>query len=151
MWIKCNYDESFVNNGLSSKAGWVLRDNNGVYLGVGQATGTTTMNALESELHALIIAMKNCWNRGYKQVIFEGDNRSVTELMNGKCLNWIREAKIWRSYFDDARFAWVKRDFKKPPCLLSKQRIPLDCQFYFHEYAPMAITQALHYDFASSR
>lgn len=34
-WIKCNYDGSFHNRVDISKAGWIIRDDNGVYRGAG--------------------------------------------------------------------------------------------------------------------
>ncbi|EFH67825.1 predicted protein [Arabidopsis lyrata subsp. lyrata] len=73
-WIKCNFDGSFVNSGVPSEAGWILRDQNGTYIGSSQEIGRNTETTLESELQELLIAMQHCWCKGYKQTCFEGDN-----------------------------------------------------------------------------
>jgi len=80
-WIKCNFDGSFVNGDVESKAGWVVRDSNGSYLLAGQAIGRKVDNALESEIQALIISMQHCWSHGYKRVCFEGDNKMLFDLI----------------------------------------------------------------------
>lgn len=37
-WLKYNYDGSFMQGGLTTKAGWIVRDEHGAYIGSGQAT-----------------------------------------------------------------------------------------------------------------
>ncbi|CAH8256902.1 unnamed protein product [Arabidopsis lyrata] len=63
-WIHQNQvglsDASFVNGDFPSKTGWVLRDNDMFYVGVGQAIGKTTSNVFEEKFEALIIAMQHC-------------------------------------------------------------------------------------------
>lgn len=44
-WIKFNYDGSFTQRGLVTKASWIMRDENGVYIELGQATGRRTLKA----------------------------------------------------------------------------------------------------------
>lgn len=50
--IKCNVGGSFVNLATPSKAGWVKRDNHGLYRGACQGVGRSVKNALESEFQA---------------------------------------------------------------------------------------------------
>lgn len=49
----------------------------------------------ESELQALIVAMQQCWSKGYKRVVFESDCQKMVNLLNKQGLhldgyNWIR-------------------------------------------------------------
>lgn len=67
-----------------STAGWVIRDSNGYYLVAGQAKGNKVHNALESEIQALLIAMQFCRSKGYKKIIFEGDNKDHRYSYQGK-------------------------------------------------------------------
>lgn len=149
-WIKCNYDGSY-NRGISSKAGWIIRNDSGGFVGAGQAKGRITNSSLESEFQALIISMQNCWSKGYTRVCFEGDNKELAEILNGKvshfgAYNWIREVQAWRVKFQDCRFLWVRRTQNKPADILAKQSIPQESSFYFHYYVPVVISNALHMD-----
>ncbi|CAG7862655.1 unnamed protein product [Brassica rapa] len=100
-WVKCNVYGSFVNNELPSKAGWIIRDENGVYQGACQGNGGKVSNPLESEFQEIIMAMQHCFGRGYKRVIIEGDCQKAIDLLNRRDLhfhayNWIREALWWK-------------------------------------------------------
>jgi len=148
-WVKCNYDGSFNHQSRQSKAGWIIRDAEGIYKGAGQAIGITTTCALESELQALIIAMQHLWSQGHRKVIFEGDNKKVEELMNNKNINfsycnWIRDAIHWREHFDDAEFQWTPRSNNHPADLLAKHIMPPNSTFHFHFYVPDFIITASH-------
>ncbi|CAH8274521.1 unnamed protein product [Arabidopsis lyrata] len=46
----------YLNNDVPIKAGWIIRDNKGSYLGSRQSFGKVSFSALESEFHALILA-----------------------------------------------------------------------------------------------
>lgn len=48
-YIKCNYDDPFVDNTLS-KSVWIIQDERGTYLGSGQCLGSFTMNSFESDI-----------------------------------------------------------------------------------------------------
>ncbi|KAG7584257.1 Ribonuclease H-like superfamily [Arabidopsis suecica] len=105
-WIKCNYDGSFLNSNVPSKAGWVFRDDSGNFRGAGQAIGLVTSTALESEWQALLIAMQHAWTKGFRRVIFEGDNKQLVDLINQRQLhfasfNWLRDVYHWKLKFED--------------------------------------------------
>ena len=80
-WIKCNYDGSFVNHNGGSTAAWILRDENGIYKGAGQATGVHVTSAFEAECQSLILAMQHLWIKGYMKVIFEGDCKLLVNVL----------------------------------------------------------------------
>ncbi|CAH8260185.1 unnamed protein product [Arabidopsis lyrata] len=140
---------------MPAKAGWVIRDDRGTFIGAGQAIGKPTNSCLESELQALIMAMQNCWGKGYKKILFEGDNKEIEEILNGNkanfgAYNWIREVSAWRKRFEECRFVWTRRDCNMVADTLAKGHLPTLSQFYFHAYVPYAIVNTLHCDFVTS-
>lgn len=113
-----------------------------------------TTSALESELQALLLAMQNCWSQGFMKVCFEGDNKEVSDIINGGrshfgAFNWIRDIQAWKKRFQDCRFQWVKRKQNKPADILAKTRIPRDLHFMFYSYVPTVITDAVRLDYSS--
>lgn len=138
-----------MQGGLKTKAGWIARDENGINIGSGQATGRKFRSALESEFQALIIAMQNAWCKGYKRIIFEGDNQEMINLLNGTTLifevfNWLREVRFWENKFDEIKFSWIPRSLNHPTDILVKSDIPNNVYFYYHFYIPYVIFHALH-------
>lgn len=130
----------------------MIRDDRGTFRGAGQAKGRHVNTAMESEFQALILAMQSCWIKGYTRVCFEGDNKTVVELLHGRqhnfnIFNWIREARIWRDKFNDCQFTWVRRDHNKAADILAKHRIPSDALSHFYNLIPNVITNALYRDF----
>lgn len=114
-----------------------------------------TKNALESELQAFIFSMQNCWCKRYRRVIFEGDDKGIIDLINGKKLNfgsfnWIWEARFWRDHFEEFQFRWTTRESNEPADILAKQNIPNNLDFYFHFYVPHVISQAIHCGYSLS-
>ena len=146
-WKKCNYDGSY-NREMPSKAGWIIRDESGQFVGAGQATGNHTSNALESEFQALLIAMQSCWSHGHRKIWFEGDNREVMEILNRRksrfdTFNWIRDVQAWKQRFQECRFTWINRKQNKPADILAKSHLPQNEQFKFYDYIPIVISSAL--------
>ena len=153
-WIKCNFDGSFVNGDVESKAGWVVRDSNGSYLLAGQAIGRKVDNALESEIQALIISMQHCWSHGYKRVCFEGDNKMLFDLINGSKVyfgvhNWIRDIHWWLRKFESIHFNWIRRHHNTPADILAKAPLQNQSLFLNHFWVPNVITYALHCDYTA--
>lgn len=153
-WIKCNYDGSFVNQ-RPSKAGWLFRDDKGCYLGAAQATGGTTLSALECEFQALIMAMQHVWSKGYRKTIFEGDCKQLVEIMQGNTLNfgvfnWMREAQVWSKRFEEIRIEWTPRRNNHPADILAKDTIPDNKLFLYHYYVPTVISNALHLNYVQT-
>ncbi|XP_019098115.1 PREDICTED: uncharacterized protein LOC109131528, partial [Camelina sativa] len=59
----------------------------GEFVDAGQAVGQLTESPLDSELQALLIAMQHNWSKGHRNVIFEGDCKQLTDILDGKMLN----------------------------------------------------------------
>lgn len=101
-WRKCNYDASFCNANEQPQAGWIYRDDQGVYKGACQEKGNKVRNALDYECQALLQAMQHCWLKGHRKVNFEGDCQSLHHILHNKILhfdshNWISDIKMWSS------------------------------------------------------
>ena len=117
-YIKCNYDCKFTATDNPSHATWIIRDSNGTYLLAGHSVGQRCTTTLEAELQALLIIMQQAWLNGHRYVIFEGDNSTATQLINGekrnfKVHNWVREINTWKRKFMDAEFRWTRRHNNK--------------------------------------
>ncbi|KAF3607301.1 hypothetical protein DY000_02044566 [Brassica cretica] len=108
-WLKCNIDGSYVDSFTPSTAGWVIRDSNGYYLVAGQAKGNK-VHIMLSAILLVYIAMQFCSSKGYKKIIFEGDNKKIIDILTKERLhfdvhNWIREmilCFIFMLYFANA-------------------------------------------------
>ena len=153
-WLKCNYDATFTVN-TPVTAGWVLRDEQGTYRGAGHARGTIPTSSLESELQALTMAMQHCWSRGIRKLYFEGDNKDVTDILNGRkpnfaVYNWIREISSWKTRFEECRFTWVRRGSNLVADTLAKHTLSNNC-FHFYDFVPPVITSFLHRDYVTAR
>ena len=149
-WIKCNYDGSSSRDN-PSKAGWVIRDDTGQFIGAGQAEGRLTTTSLECEIQALVISMQHCWSRGYKNICFEGDNQELDSILNGRSphfgvFNWLREVLAWKKRFQGCKFLWTGRKNNTPADILAKQRLPQGTSFIFHHYIPFVIRNSLLLD-----
>ncbi|EFH41732.1 hypothetical protein ARALYDRAFT_917421 [Arabidopsis lyrata subsp. lyrata] len=146
-FIKCNYDGSYVRD-LTFKGGWILRSDFGRFLGAGQAVGKVTNNPLESEFQALTMAMQSCWSKGYKKVYFEGDNKEVVAIINGKqsnfaAFNWMRDIRYWKNKFDECYFVWTNRQCNKAADILAKAYLPRDSYSHFHSCISSVIANTL--------
>ena len=135
-------------------AGWILRDENGVYKGSVQARGKRVQNALESELQAILMAIQHCWSLGYKQVIMESDCQKAIDILNNKKLhfnhyNWIRDIRWWARKFQSINFKWVSRKANGAADILAK-RVENGVIFQFHYYVPQFLHAFLHMDHVSS-
>lgn len=102
-WSKCNFDASFTSLSLNCKIGWVIRGDQGVSR-CRHAKGIKVSSALEAEFIALLIAMRQCWIRGYTKLIFERDNMKMMDILNHKKLhfgmyNWVRKVRWWGKRF----------------------------------------------------
>lgn len=154
-WIKYNYDRTFLHSRAQSNGGWIIRHEYGVHLGSGQMKGKISSCALESELQALVMAMQNCWIKGFSKVIFEEDCKQLNDLLNGKTINfrvynWIREVQFWKQKFKGTQFRWVSRKSNKPADILAKQVIQGNAASVFHYYVPSFILDVIHCDYLVS-
>lgn len=75
-YVKCNYDSHYHGEERSIGA-WIFRDENGFFMEAGRSMGGVVFSVLEAKLQALLMAIHQAWIRGYRDVIFEGDNKKV--------------------------------------------------------------------------
>ncbi|KAL0645300.1 hypothetical protein Bca4012_043591 [Brassica carinata] len=137
--MKCNTDGSFINAGIPGTAGWAVRDERGTYKGAARSIGRRIQNSLESELHAILLAIQHCWILGYRKLHVEGDNKKAIDILNDRLLhfsgyNWVREIKWWCKKFQDVKFTWTRRDANKVADVLAKQHFMTNCTFQYHYF-----------------
>ncbi|XP_019099765.1 PREDICTED: uncharacterized protein LOC109132546 [Camelina sativa] len=114
-FIKCNYDAAFDPITHQTKCGWILRDHYGVAQGWGSTIIGYTSSSLQAEAKALLVALQQTWIRGFQSVIFEGDNDTVTKMMNNKLFDQTIESiilniKYWASQIQTCQFAYSSRE-----------------------------------------
>ena len=150
-----------------STAGWVIRDSNGYYLVAGQAKGNKVHNALESEIQALLIAMQFCRSKGYKKIIFEGDNKKIIDIfffrkkkiidiltkerLHFDVHNWIREMIWWSSKFEEVQYHWIGREGSTVADQLAKKQLPKNISYVFHFFVPRCMNSFLHHDYVKTK
>ncbi|KAL9816384.1 putative ribonuclease H domain, reverse transcriptase zinc-binding domain-containing protein [Arabidopsis thaliana] len=154
-FMKCNYDCSYRQGGVETNVGWIIRNKTGTFVMAAQSKGRQCNSALEAEFQGLLMAMQHTWFRGYKKIIFEGDNRSVAECVNGKARsfelhNLIRDIQYWQKKFIQAKVTWVPRMCNKVADCLAKTPFPNNTSFSFFSYVPSFVVQFLHEDYTSS-
>lgn len=153
-WIKCNTDGAFDNVENQGKAGWIIRDANGTYLGSAQARGKWSHDALESELQAILMALQHCWSLGYQRIYMESDSQKAIDILNNKRLhfayyNWKREILWWANKFQGVQFHWTNRKANRVADCLAK-RLENGVDFRFHYYVPRYLNALLHGDYVKS-
>ncbi|CAH2065451.1 unnamed protein product, partial [Thlaspi arvense] len=140
-WIKYNYDGSFKDTTTNGKIGWIIRNDNGDFCGAGQIHGVYVKNAFESELQALLVAMKHCWSQGYQKIIFEGDSQQVvqaivTQTLHFNAYNWIRDIRWWMRQFEEVKLNWIPRIANKAADILAKSSIPNGSNSHCYRFVP---------------
>ena len=152
-WYKCNFDASFTSTTTQCKMGWVIRGAYGEYRGAGHAKGNTVSSPLEAEYNALIVAMQQCWIKGYTKVIFEGDNKKMIDNLHSRKLqfglyNWVIEVRWWSRKFQEVEFNWINREGNGVADKLAK--IDTSNLFEYYYYIPRSATSLLHNDYVNS-
>ncbi|CAG7863784.1 unnamed protein product [Brassica rapa] len=152
-YMKCNVDGSYISSEREGTAGWVLRDDYGIYKGAAQSVGVKVGNVLDAELQALLMALQHCWMKGYRKIILESDCLKAIQILRDKDLyfsgyNWIRDIMWWARRFEDVRFSCVSREANKVADKLAKTSLHTG-SFIFHNYVPLTITNLLHEDYVN--
>ena len=103
-YMKCNVDGSYTSSERDGTAGWVIRDDYGVYNGAAQAVGGKIGSALDAELQAILMALQHCWMKGYRNIVLESDCLKAIQILRDKALyfsgyNWIRDITWWTRRF----------------------------------------------------
>ncbi|XP_019089170.1 PREDICTED: uncharacterized protein LOC109127977 [Camelina sativa] len=153
--IKCNYDGTFIQPDTEGQSGWIARDETGFFLSAGQNRRPPVGSALEAELQSLIAAMQQMWIKGYRRVIFEGDNQKVKDLASGtsrnyRVHNYIREILYWQKKFHEVQFQWTRRNNNKAAYRLAKEQLENHVIFISHFYVPTCIVNILHEDHSAN-
>ena len=153
-WKKCNIDGSYHQSRATGTAGWIIRDENGVYKGSAHARGRRVQDALECELQAILMALQHCWSLGHRKVIMETDCQKAVEIINNKKLhfayyNWTRDIRWWAAKYQSISFQWINRDANKVADCLAK-RVENETDFKFYYYVPQYLHSLLHADHISS-
>ena len=132
-----------------------MRDSGGFYKEATQSKGQRAANTLDAELQALLMAMQHAWSRGYKHVVFEGDNQQVMNLINGRSRNFqvhnlVREIQVWKARVTRPKFTWVPKAHNRAADCLATSPLPHSTSFVFHSYVPNFLVHILHEDHISS-
>ena len=154
-YMKCNVDDSYISSEREGTSGWIIRDYNGVYKSAAQAVGGNVGNALDSELHAILMALQHCWMKGYRKIVMESDCLKAFQILRDKALyfsgyNWIRDIIWWFRRFEDIRFRWVSREANKVADKLAKTSSST-VSFIFHNYVLLTITNLIREDYVNAQ
>ncbi|EOA22588.1 hypothetical protein CARUB_v10003250mg [Capsella rubella] len=84
------------------------------------------------------MSIQHAWSRGYRKVIFEGNNQTVHKLLMGEQLNF------QLNKFSDATTHWIPRIGNHAADRLVKENFPNNCNFKFHFYVPAYLLQSDH-------
>ena len=154
-YVKCNFDCKFHSTDNPSQAAWIMRYSNGTFLSAGHSIGQRCFTTLEVELQALVMTMQQAWLKGHRYIIFEGDNHTAIQLVNGekrnfKVHNWVREINAWKQKFLSTEFHWTRRHNNKAADRIAKAPFPNHATFESFFYVPQYIVNILHEDHCSS-
>ncbi|KAF5481662.1 hypothetical protein F2P56_002299, partial [Juglans regia] len=83
-YLKANFDASFNKEKGSTGGGVVIRDSDGSVQAVLTTYKDHISSALQAESTALLRAMELCYELGFNQVCFEGDAKTVVDVVNSK-------------------------------------------------------------------
>lgn len=141
---------------MTSKASWILRDDQGLYKGALRGVRKHVKSALESEFQAIVMEMQHKWSQGYKNIIIKDDCKYAMDIINNQVLhfdsyNWKIEVIQWRKILKMSDSSgstekgiklqthWQNKEF---------QMIIFSC--FIIIYVPMMITQDLHKEYVCS-
>jgi len=140
-WVKCNYDVSHHEGNKFSGLGWIIRNSQGICLdcGMGKFQGRQTIE--EAECTALIWAIQCVWGLGYRKVIFEGDNLSITSIINNKTPNprlrhYLDFIHQWSEAFTTIKFKFCHRENNVCADILARKAIVCNTNFELYRSCP---------------
>lgn len=119
-WVKCNFYASHYEGDRPSGLGWIIRNNEGMFLScaMGKFQGRHTVE--EAESNALIWAIQAVWRLG--------DNKKLMEAVNSNSRNlrlqhYLCEIRQWRQRFDAIKFSYQSRNRNTSADLLARKCI----------------------------
>ncbi|EFH44694.1 predicted protein [Arabidopsis lyrata subsp. lyrata] len=84
---------------LNVTGGWLIRDHSGFTKSLASASLSQAASPLEAETRSLLAASQHTWERGFSDVIFEGDCESGSEGNNPFIReNVMQDGYNWRIY-----------------------------------------------------
>jgi ribonuclease HI len=81
-WWKCNVDASFAQNPNSLAWGWCMRDAAGSFVAAGSDFSSYKVSVAEGEAKALLEAMRVAVSRGWSNIVFESDSKTVVDAVH---------------------------------------------------------------------
>ncbi|PNY14310.1 cytochrome p450 [Trifolium pratense] len=79
--LKCNFDAGFHNNASKMSARWCIRDHTGQFVMAGTSWVQGKFATIQGEVIALLEAMKELGQRGFMNVTFETDSKSIVDAI----------------------------------------------------------------------
>jgi ribonuclease HI len=126
-YIKVNSDASYFCEKGDGAFGFVVRDENGVFLAAGAGKLDHLRSALHGEATACVLAMEATASLGSYRVIFESDSINLVNAITKGGYDLadtgvlMREARSLRSlHFDHAEFRYCRRECNKVAHCLAK-------------------------------
>ncbi|KAL9288137.1 putative ribonuclease H domain-containing protein [Arabidopsis thaliana] len=137
----------------ASGLGWIIRDSNGFVLdcGMGQFEGRNTIE--EAECTSLIWAIQAGWGLGYRNVIFEGDNKTtITQVVNTnrahlRLKHYMGTIQHWRSGFINSKFCFTHREQNACTNLLAKKAILSPNLWSLYHSCPVFLMSLVNNDY----
>lgn len=123
-------------------------------MGAVQCVGRKVQSPLESEMHAILMAIQYCWGKVYKKVIIESDCKKAIDILQNRALhfdlyNWTREIHWWQSKMQELKIQWIPRKTNGVADKLAKEHKPDAPPFVFHSYVPTCVSSMLHVDYVN--
>lgn len=113
--FKVNVDGSFNYHTRRTCAGWILRDDEGLYCLAGTSQLHQASTPLEAEGIALLHALQSSWCRGYRRLIMEGDSKTLFDILHGNFTfasveHLITDIRSWADHFKEISFSLTPRN-----------------------------------------
>ena len=151
--LKCNYDASHHEGNTVSGLGWILRNSQGTVVECGMGKFQGRMTTEEAECSALIWAIQASYGLGHKKVIFEGDNQTITRMINTKSSNprlqhFLDTIQSWILSFESIEFSFKHREQNGYADFLAKQAIKENTQWSLFHSCPYFLSLYVNNDYS---
>ncbi|CAD5335873.1 unnamed protein product [Arabidopsis thaliana] len=151
--LKCNYDASHHERNTVSGLGWILRNSQGTVIECGMGKFQGRMTTEEAECSTLIWAIQASYGFGHKKVIFEGDNQTITRMINTKSSNprlqhFLDTIQSWIPSFESIEFSFKHREQNGCADFLAKQAIKENTQWSLFHSCPYFLSPYVNNDYS---
>lgn len=138
-WVKCNFDYSSSAGNNSGCIGWILRDENGKFLGAGSVQVQKMQTSFEGEAFGFLLALQKIWIRGWRRVWFEGDNQELCTIIINQVKdhldlgNLLTDIRHWMQLLPESSLDYVNREMNQAADALTKQAVQQNSSsLYYH-------------------